>query len=181
MNTNNNEGDHEEAEDTPPSGFDLTLKRPRSRHRQQKKSQDEERQSQATYTMFFHDMKAQQQAAMPPMPTKKSRLQQSEQQQTTSCTAGGATSGTENKILSMWQCIKCDFKHLNKDVVSTHIREQHKPKKGDPVSLLTHNHLIQVMIPEQDVDVLMASNSGDGADYSARGLLSGVNKGNFYN
>lgn len=74
--------------------------------------------------------------------------------------------------MSMWQCIKCNFKHMHKDVVSSHIRDQHKPKKGDPVSLLTHNHLIQVVVPEQDADVLMASStSGDLMDYSEKTLI----------
>ncbi|ODM93032.1 putative zinc finger protein [Orchesella cincta] len=128
----------EEEDDMPPSGIDLSLKRPRP---------------------YEDDMSSQ--GLM--MPSKKTRLQEPH----FSSSTGGATNGN-NKILSMWQCIKCSFKHLNKDVVSTHIRDQHKPKKGDPVSLLSHNHLIQVLVPEQDADTLLGNN--DVMDFS---MMSG--------
>ncbi|CAL8099551.1 unnamed protein product [Orchesella dallaii] len=123
----------EEEDDMPPSGIDLSLKRPRP-----------------------HEDDMSSQGLM--MPSKKTRLQEPH----FSLSTGGATNG--NRVLSMWQCIKCSFKHLNKDVVSAHIRDQHKPKKGDPVSLLSHNHLIQVLVPEQDADALLGNN--DGIDFS---------------
>lgn len=185
-----NDGDREKGgDDVPPNGFDLTLKRPHSRHAHHQQNQEEMRSSEDVI-MMASDMQAKQQqnAMMPAAPnpvtptTKKSRLKQIQQQQeqqqklleqqTAAYEASGATTEGGNKTLSLWQCIKCSFKHPNKELVSNHIRDMHKPKKGDTVSLLAHNHLVQVMIPEQDVEALMtySTNNQEVTDFTARAL-----------
>lgn len=180
----------EGGDDVPPSGFDLTLKRSHSRHAHHAQHQH----LSAEEMRGGEDVRLQQQQDMMPVaaavqsvaatpPTKKSRLkqiqqqqelqqkleQQQKQQQQLCQEAGGATNEGGNKSLSLWQCIKCSFKHLNKELVSQHIRDVHKPKKGDSVSLLAHNHLIQVSIPEQEVEALMTNSLNmEGMDYSGR-------------
>ncbi|CAG7815402.1 unnamed protein product [Allacma fusca] len=72
-------------------------------------------------------------------PTKKSR--------------GGL--GDSKKIL--WKCKKCPFKHASKEIVVFHIRQYHKPKRGESVSILSRNHLTSV---PQDDDESQQSSEG---------------------
>lgn len=156
----------------PPLGFDLTLK---SSHHHGKLED-------LTVTQVDRPV-----APTPPVsshpPTKKSRLkqlqqEQFEQQQIREET--GAVLCTEltagNKV--QWQCIKCTFKHTNKELVSCHIRDAHKPKKGDSVSLLAHNHFVQVLSPEQAaVDAHLTPGESNGVSGRTAGLSPAQKKG----